>query len=89
MKQKNQSKSSQQDLLEELKQLRSENKLLKQERDILKKGNSILCQRNSLKYAWIKKHKESFSIKLMCKVFKVDKSSYYHWIKNGSIIQKN
>jgi len=24
----------------------------------------------------------------MCKVFKVDKSSYYHWIKNGSIIQK-
>lgn len=24
----------------------------------------------------------------MCKVFKVDKSSYYHWVKNGCIIQK-
>lgn len=24
----------------------------------------------------------------MCKVFKVDKSSYYHWIKNGCQIQK-
>jgi len=24
----------------------------------------------------------------MCKIFKVDKSSYYHWIKNGCIIQK-
>ncbi len=30
----------------------------------------------------------SFSITLMCKVFKVDKSSYYHWIKNGCIVQK-
>ena len=34
---KNQSKSSQQELLAELKQLRAENKLLKQERDIYKK----------------------------------------------------
>ena len=24
----------------------------------------------------------------MCKVFKVDKSSYYNWIKNGCLIQK-
>lgn len=24
----------------------------------------------------------------MCKVFQVDKSSYYHWIKNGSVIHK-
>ena len=24
----------------------------------------------------------------MCKVFKVDKSSYYNWIKNGCVIQK-
>ena len=24
----------------------------------------------------------------MCKVFKVDKSSYYHWIKRGCIIKK-
>jgi transposase len=37
---KNQSKSSQQELLAELKQLRGENKLLKQERDILKKATA-------------------------------------------------
>ena len=37
---KNQSKSSQQELLAELKQLRAENKLLKQERDILKKATA-------------------------------------------------
>lgn len=30
----------------------------------------------------------SFSITLMCKVLQVDKSSYYHWIKNGCIVQK-
>ena len=24
----------------------------------------------------------------MCKVFKVDKSSYYNWVKNGCVIQK-
>ena len=30
----------------------------------------------------------SFSITLMCKVFQVDKSSYYNWIKNGSMVQK-
>ncbi len=37
---KNQSKSSQQELVAELKQLRAENKLLKQERDILKKATA-------------------------------------------------
>ncbi|NOQ32401.1 MAG: IS3 family transposase [Helicobacteraceae bacterium] len=54
----------------------------------MKKGNSILCKRNSIKYAWIYKQQKSFSIKLMCKVIKVDKSSYYHWIQAGSIIKK-
>ena len=24
----------------------------------------------------------------MCKIFKVDKSSYYNWVKNGCVIQK-
>jgi transposase InsO family protein len=33
-------------------------------------------------------HKKSFSINLMSKVFKVDKSSYYHWIKAGCVIKK-
>ena len=33
-------------------------------------------------------YKKSFSIKLMCKVIKVNKSSYYHWIKTGCHIRK-
>ena len=41
---KNQSKSSQQELLAELKQLRAENKLLKQERDILKKASAYFAK---------------------------------------------
>ena len=37
----------------------------------------ILCKRNSIKYAWIKEHKESFSIALICKIFKLNRSAYY------------
>jgi len=33
-------------------------------------------------------YKKSFSINLMCKVLRVDRSSYYHWIKAGCIIKK-
>jgi len=36
----------------------------------------------------MKEHKKSFSIKLMSKVFKIDRSSYYHWIKAGCVIKK-
>ena len=36
----------------------------------------------------MQKHQTSFSIVLMAKVFKVDKSSYYHWIKAGCVIKK-
>ena len=36
----------------------------------------------------MQEHKTNFSIKLMCKVLKVDRSSYYHWIKAGCVIKK-
>ena len=36
----------------------------------------------------MKENKERFSINLMCKVFKVDRSSYYHWVKAGCIVKK-
>ena len=41
-----------------------------------------------MKYAWIQGHSKEFQIALMCKVLKVDKSSYYHWIKTGCIVKK-
>ncbi len=33
-------------------------------------------------------HRKSFSINLMSKVLKVDRTSYYHWIKTGCITKK-
>ena len=41
-----------------------------------------------MKYAWIEEHSKEFQISIMCKVLKVDKSSYYHWIKAGCIVKK-
>ena len=41
-----------------------------------------------MKYAWIKKHSNDFNITVMCRVLKVDRSSYYHWIKTGLVVKK-
>ena len=41
-----------------------------------------------MKYAWIQDHQEDFQITVMCRVLKVDRISYYHWIKSGSIIKR-
>ncbi|WP_119173274.1 IS3 family transposase [Malaciobacter pacificus] len=54
----------------------------------MKKSNSILRKRNSIKYAWIQKHTKSFNINKMCKILKVNRASYYHWVKAGCIVKK-
>lgn len=41
-----------------------------------------------MKYAWIKEHGKSFNISIMCKVLKVNRSAYYHWVKIGCIIDR-
>ena len=41
-----------------------------------------------MKYAWIQEHQESFNIGLMCKMLQVNRSAYYHWVANGSIVNK-
>jgi len=41
-----------------------------------------------VKYTWIKEHSNDFNITVMCKVLKVDRASYYYWIKAGSIVKK-
>ena len=41
-----------------------------------------------MKYAWIQENKMNFSITIMCKVFKVNISSYYHWVRCGCIVNK-
>ena len=41
-----------------------------------------------MKYAWIKENKMNFYISVMCRVLKVDRTSYYHWIKCGCVVKK-
>ena len=41
-----------------------------------------------MKYAWIKEHTKSFNTTIMCKVLKVNRSAYYHWVNNGCIVNK-
>jgi putative transposase len=55
----------------------------------------VLCKRprcplrvNPIRYAFIKENRYRFRINSMCKVLRVNKSSYYHWIKVGSVIKK-
>ena len=41
-----------------------------------------------MKYAWIREHAKEFQVSVMCRVLRVDKSSYYHWVKSGCIVKK-
>lgn len=41
-----------------------------------------------MKYAWMKENQENFQVSVMCRVLKVDRASYYHWIKNGCVTKK-
>lgn len=36
----------------------------------------------------MKEHEKSFNITMMCKILKVNRSAYYHWVSNGCIINK-
>ena len=36
----------------------------------------------------MKEYEKSFDITVMCKVFKVNRSAYYHWVNNGCIVNK-
>ena len=41
-----------------------------------------------MKYAWIKEYSKRFQVSVMCRVLKVDKSSYYRWIKGGEVVKR-
>jgi transposase InsO family protein len=41
-----------------------------------------------VKYAWIKEYSKRFQVSVMCRVLKVDKSSYYRWIKGGEVVKR-
>jgi len=41
-----------------------------------------------VKYAWIKENQTNFQISVMCRILKVDRVSYYHWINNGCRVKR-
>jgi len=65
----------------ELLRLKKEITSIKLERDILEEGAAYLLQKRRLRYQFIKEHADKFPITKMCKIFHVDPSSYYKWLK--------
>lgn len=65
----------------ELLQLKKEIKEIQTERDILKKGAGLLLQKRRIRYQFIRDNNDKFSIIKMCKIFHVDPSCYYKWLK--------
>jgi transposase InsO family protein/transposase-like protein len=65
----------------ELLRLKKEITSIKLERDILEEGAAYLLQKRRLRYQFIREHADKFPITKMCKIFHVDPSSYYKWLK--------
>ncbi|MGQ7869777.1 IS3 family transposase [Sunxiuqinia sp. sy24] len=71
------------DLERENARLQKELREARMERDIPKKGNQHLLRERWEIYQFISDHRNRFSTRMMCKVFKISKSGYYHWLQNG------
>ena len=37
-----------------------------------------------MKYAWIQEYQKVYAVSMMCKILKVSRNGYYHWLKYGS-----
>jgi putative transposase len=46
-----------------------------------KKSDGVFCEGIIVKYQWIRQHRSTFSVKVMCDVLKVSDSGYYDWLK--------
>src|SRR5213083_668174 len=57
----------------ELSRLRQENAKLKLEKEILKKAAAYFA-RESMKYAWIEKHRRTYATTMMCELLSVSRS---------------
>ena len=44
-----------------------------------KKGRGVLCEEPEVKYAFIHRHRQAFSVQRMCHVVGVARSGYYAW----------
>lgn len=65
----------------ELIKLKKKIKDLKLERKILESSAEFILQKRRIRYQFIRDNTDKFPIIKMCKVFKVDPSCYYKWLK--------
>ena len=66
---------------ERIRQLERENALLKQDKRNPKKSAADILQGRQLKYRFIKREQRRYSVKQLCAVMGIRRSSYYAWKK--------
>ena len=69
-------------LQEEIKRLRKRLQRAEMEYAILK-SHSVFREGVTMRYAWIKEHRDSFAVASMCRTLNVSTSGNYRWLKAG------
>ncbi len=69
-------------LLEENKKLKQQLKTAKIEK-FFKKSGRVLCHKNSVRYAYMKKHKNTYPTTMMARLLNVSVLRLYDWLKQG------
>ncbi|MFW9035439.1 IS3 family transposase [Corynebacterium striatum] len=67
---------------ERIRQLEKENTKLREERDILRKAAKYFGRRDTLviRFQFVYDHRTEYSVKRMCHVLKLNRSSFYKWL---------
>ncbi|HAT1170524.1 TPA: IS3 family transposase [Corynebacterium striatum] len=67
---------------ERIRQLEKENAKLREERDILRKAAKYFGRRDTLviRFQFVHDHRTEYSVKRMCQVLKLNRSSFYKWV---------
>ncbi|WP_415857851.1 IS3 family transposase [Corynebacterium jeddahense] len=67
---------------ERIRQLEKENAKLREERDILRKAAKYFAGRDTLviRFQFVYDHRTEYSVKRMCHVLKLNRSSFYKWV---------
>ncbi len=64
----------------EILRLQAQLRRTEEERDILKKSRRVLCERPRVKYQFINDHRHEYGVATMCRVLRVARSGFYHWL---------
>jgi putative transposase len=69
------------DQADEIRQLNKELARVTEERDILEKIDRVFRQRCKVKYAFVAQHQKQFSVRMMCRLFRIHPSGFYAWLR--------